>query len=393
MRPGGGPESLVTTVAVPSTDCVARLLGKWTRPGAPLRASWRRSAWSTAACRANHSRWRRMNSASTTSPGPGTKMACGPPTSRTRSSVAGQADHNRVVSVERDHDDVGGGVAVPRVGDRPGPGAEVEHGAINSVLRRARGRDPPRRRRSGARDRGGARCPTSGIRRLRVRRRYRLQRTSRNPGHWSKCLCVTMIWVITRPAGRRTSVSIAAASGSVVWVSTSSAWQRPCTNPIVTSQNGSRRRCTLPISCSQAKRTDSGGGRIGRARTARRRTMCRKLLTCREYPTYIAVVASPDRVFLALANPVRRELLEILSREPRSAGELNDRFELSRPAVAEHLKVLREAGLVADEARGRRRIYRLTAEPLAELGEWLHPFEKFWRGRLAALAEAAEELE
>ncbi|HEY0227873.1 MAG TPA: transcriptional regulator, partial [Mycobacterium sp.] len=42
--------------------------------------------------------------------------------------------------------------------------------------------------------------------------------------------------------------------------------------------------------------------------------------------------------------------------------------------------------------QGRRRIYRLTAEPLAELSEWLHPFEKFWRGRLAVLAEAAEGL-
>jgi len=98
-------------------------------------------------------------------------------------------------------------------------------------------------------------------------------------------------------------------------------------------------------------------------------------------------------VFAALANPVRRELLEILTGQPLSAGELSDRFELSRPAVAEHLKVLRDAGLVADEAQGRRRIYRLTAEPLAELGEWLHPFEKFWRARSAAVAESAEELE
>jgi DNA-binding transcriptional ArsR family regulator len=107
----------------------------------------------------------------------------------------------------------------------------------------------------------------------------------------------------------------------------------------------------------------------------------------------LLVVSGCDRVFLALANPVRRELLEILTRQPLSAGELSERFELSRPAVAEHLKVLREAGLVADEPQGRRRIYRLTAEPLAELGEWLHPFEEFWRARLAALAEAAEGLE
>lgn len=97
-----------------------------------------------------------------------------------------------------------------------------------------------------------------------------------------------------------------------------------------------------------------------------------------------------DRIFTALSNPVRRKLLEILSCEPLSAGELSERFELSRPAVAEHLKVLRDAGLVADEAQGRRRIYRLTAEPLAELGDWLHPFEKFWRTRLAAFAEKTD---
>lgn len=104
-------------------------------------------------------------------------------------------------------------------------------------------------------------------------------------------------------------------------------------------------------------------------------------------------VSSVDHVFLALANPVRRELLEILFEQPLSAGQLSDRFELSRPAVAEHLRVLRDAGLVADEPHGRHRIYRLTAEPLAELGDWLHPFEKFWRARLAKLAEVAEELE
>lgn len=97
-----------------------------------------------------------------------------------------------------------------------------------------------------------------------------------------------------------------------------------------------------------------------------------------------------DRIFMALANPVRRKLLEILTRQPLSAGELSERFELSRPAVAEHLKVLREAGLVADEPQGRKRIYRLTAEPLAELGDWLHPFEKLWCTRLVARSEETD---
>ncbi len=96
-------------------------------------------------------------------------------------------------------------------------------------------------------------------------------------------------------------------------------------------------------------------------------------------------------LFLALAHPVRRQLLQILVRQPLSAGELSAHFELSRPAVAEHVKVLREAGLVADRPEGRRRIYHLTAAPLAELDEWLHPFEKFWRARLSALADVAKE--
>jgi DNA-binding transcriptional ArsR family regulator len=106
----------------------------------------------------------------------------------------------------------------------------------------------------------------------------------------------------------------------------------------------------------------------------------------------VTATSSTDLVFLALANPVRRELLQILRSGPLAAGELSRRFTLSRPAIAEHLKILRDAGLVTDEQEGRRRIYHLTAAPLADLGEWLHPFEKFWRARMSALADVAEEL-
>ena len=63
---------------------------------------------------------------------------------------------------------------------------------------------------------------------------------------------------------------------------------------------------------------------------------------------------STDRIFLALANPVRRELLRILAEGPLAAGELSERFALSRPAVAGHLKVVRDAGRVADAPHGRR---------------------------------------
>jgi DNA-binding transcriptional ArsR family regulator len=98
-----------------------------------------------------------------------------------------------------------------------------------------------------------------------------------------------------------------------------------------------------------------------------------------------------DDVFLALANPVRRRLLELLADGPRTAGDLAGQFDLSRPAVAEHLQVLRRAALVRDEAVGRQRRYHLATEPLEQVSEWLHPFERFWRERLRALADLVED--
>ena len=102
-------------------------------------------------------------------------------------------------------------------------------------------------------------------------------------------------------------------------------------------------------------------------------------------------MANDDLVFSALANPVRRQLLEVLTEGPCTAGALAAPFELSRPAVSEHLAVLERAGLVHGEPSGRERHYHLTAEPLAAVDEWLHPFERYWRDRLRSLADAMEE--
>jgi DNA-binding transcriptional ArsR family regulator len=102
---------------------------------------------------------------------------------------------------------------------------------------------------------------------------------------------------------------------------------------------------------------------------------------------------SDDVVFLALASPVRRRLLELLAEGPRTAGDLAGQFDLSRPAVAEHLQVLRRAELVVDEPVGRQRHYHLTAAPLEHLSDWLHPFERFWRERLRTLADTIEDEE
>jgi DNA-binding transcriptional ArsR family regulator len=98
-----------------------------------------------------------------------------------------------------------------------------------------------------------------------------------------------------------------------------------------------------------------------------------------------------DLVFAALANPVRRRLLQLLADGPRNAGSLAAEFDLSRPAVSEHLQVLRRASLVVEEASGRERHYSLNADPLADVGDWLHPFERHWRARLSALSDLLEE--
>ncbi|WP_367115200.1 ArsR/SmtB family transcription factor [Actinophytocola sp.] len=98
-----------------------------------------------------------------------------------------------------------------------------------------------------------------------------------------------------------------------------------------------------------------------------------------------------DVLFTAMANPVRRRLLELLRDRSMTAGSLAAEFELSRPAVSEHLQVLRRSRLVREEVRGRERHYHLTAAPLVAVSDWLHPFERYWRDRMRTLADVLEE--
>jgi DNA-binding transcriptional ArsR family regulator len=91
-------------------------------------------------------------------------------------------------------------------------------------------------------------------------------------------------------------------------------------------------------------------------------------------------------VFAAVASPVRREVLRLLRDEgPQPVQSLADHFDMRRPSFSEHLRVLRDAGLVAERRDGRQRLYSLRAEPLQELSAWLAPYERFWRTKLADL--------
>ena len=90
-------------------------------------------------------------------------------------------------------------------------------------------------------------------------------------------------------------------------------------------------------------------------------------------------------VAYAIADGVRREILILLRDGVMSAGDIARCFDISRPAVSRHLRVLRECGLVADEVRGRERLYRLDTAPLAPLEAWLAEVRGRWSERLDAL--------
>ena len=90
----------------------------------------------------------------------------------------------------------------------------------------------------------------------------------------------------------------------------------------------------------------------------------------------------------ALADPTRRSIFELVATRPRAVGEIADRLPVSRPAVSQHLKVLKLAHLVLDEAKGTRRIYRVDPSGLQVLRAQL---DRFWTQALANFKELVEE--
>jgi DNA-binding transcriptional ArsR family regulator len=98
--------------------------------------------------------------------------------------------------------------------------------------------------------------------------------------------------------------------------------------------------------------------------------------------------ANIDATLAALADPARREVVDLLRERPHRAGELADAAGLAFPIMSRHLKALREAGLVdetRDEFDSRVRIYRLRPEPMDDLKHWLEETERLWSRQLSAL--------
>src|SRR4051812_47951786 len=94
----------------------------------------------------------------------------------------------------------------------------------------------------------------------------------------------------------------------------------------------------------------------------------------------------PD-VFAAISHRARRQMLDLLMEERRSVGDIAAHFEMSRPAVSQHLRVLLDAGLLTEQRHGRERRYHFAPERLAPVRDWLSQYERFWDDRLQRLQQ------
>src|SRR4051812_36195732 len=100
------------------------------------------------------------------------------------------------------------------------------------------------------------------------------------------------------------------------------------------------------------------------------------------------MVATREResdVFIAISHRARRRMLELLNSAERPVSDIAAHFDMSRPAVSQHLRILLDAGLVTEQRHGRERRYRLVPERLSPVRDWIALYERFWDDRLARL--------
>lgn len=97
--------------------------------------------------------------------------------------------------------------------------------------------------------------------------------------------------------------------------------------------------------------------------------------------------------FAAIADPTRRAIISLLAERELTINDIATAFEISRPAISKHLRVLREAGLVVEEKRGREHIQHFNGAALQPVANWVKTYEVFWDRKLAALKARVEDLE
>lgn len=134
------------------------------------------------------------------------------------------------------------------------------------------------------------------------------------------------------------------------------------------------------------------GGFCDKATTGMPRRLSGLCLTLRIGTTMTALSRRQrEAVFRAIADPTRREILNLLRRRRASVGEIAGNFRVSRPAISKHIRLLRRAGLVLSENQGTTRICRLNAAPLRAVDDWLREYQELWRESLHNLKRLVEE--
>ncbi len=98
-----------------------------------------------------------------------------------------------------------------------------------------------------------------------------------------------------------------------------------------------------------------------------------------------------DRIFRAIADPTRRRILQLLAMNALTVGSICEQFDLSQPAISQHIRVLRDAGLVEAHAEWRHRTYHVKPERLKAVFDWVRYFEEFWDDALDRLDELIEK--
>ncbi|UII19149.1 ArsR/SmtB family transcription factor [Fulvivirga ligni] len=96
-------------------------------------------------------------------------------------------------------------------------------------------------------------------------------------------------------------------------------------------------------------------------------------------------------VFQAIADPTRREIIHILSKAPLTPNDVAERFDISRPAISKHIKILHECALISIEQRGRQRICKARPEKLKQVSDWVAQYSAFWDEKLNALGRFLDE--
>jgi DNA-binding transcriptional ArsR family regulator len=121
-----------------------------------------------------------------------------------------------------------------------------------------------------------------------------------------------------------------------------------------------------------------------RAHLPHQPALTRKLFLTNVVPMVATSDREPD-VFGAISHPARRRMLDLLVQADRSVSTIAGHFQMSRPAVSQHLRILLDAGLVTEQRHGRERHYHLVPERLGPVREWIAHYEQFWDDRLLRL--------